>query len=168
MSLNCRKRTLLSPAGLCSILCRGKLWLGQKVYQVLVRIQSFHVNQHSFILISHPPTTLSLLFLRFSVLGSYPQAHPCVHDMLDDYYRHLQAAELHASLHQSLTAAVKAALKKARGKVFSFKKQLAAAEDSGQVQKTADMIMANVYRWVGHQQLAGWEKGSAARDGWLF
>jgi hypothetical protein len=82
------------------------------------------------------------------VLGSYPQSHPSVHDLLDAYYRDLQAAELHSSLHQSLAAAVKAGLKKARGKVMAFQKQLAAAEDAGAVQRTADMIMANVYRWA--------------------
>lgn len=69
--------------------------------------------------------------------------------MLEAYYSSLQGAELHASLHQKLAAAAKNALKKARGRAAAFRQQLVAAEAAGGVQRTADIIMANVYRCVG-------------------
>jgi hypothetical protein len=72
-----------------------------------------------------------------------------VHELVEAYYSSLQASELHASLHQKLTAAARGALKKARSRVTAFQQQLAAAEGVGAVQRRADIIMANVYRWVG-------------------
>jgi predicted ribosome quality control (RQC) complex YloA/Tae2 family protein len=85
---------------------------------------------------------------RFSVLGSYPDQHSSVHDLLDGYYFSLQAGEVYGGLYQRLAAAVKVALKKARGRVYSFEQQLSSAVDAGGVQKQGDIIVANLYRWV--------------------
>jgi predicted ribosome quality control (RQC) complex YloA/Tae2 family protein len=83
---------------------------------------------------------------KFSALGSYSQQHDCVHDMLDDYYRSIQAVEVYAVLHQRLAGAVRQALKKGRGRLKSFDQQMAAAEDAAAVQRQADIIVANMYR----------------------
>lgn len=85
---------------------------------------------------------------RFSVLGSYPQQHSSVHELLDGYYFSLQAGEVYGGLYQRLAAAVKVALKKARGRVYSFEQQLSPAVDAEAVQKQGDIIVANLYRWV--------------------
>jgi predicted ribosome quality control (RQC) complex YloA/Tae2 family protein len=85
---------------------------------------------------------------RFSVLGSYPDQHSSVHDLLDGYYFSLLAGEVYGGLYQRLAAAVKVALKKARGRVYSFEQQLSSAVDSEAVQKQGDIIVANLYRWV--------------------
>jgi hypothetical protein len=84
---------------------------------------------------------------KFSVIGSYSQPHDSVHDMVEGYYRSLQAGEVYAGLHQRLGTAVKQALKKARGRVKSFEQQLQAADEVAAVQKQADIIVANIYRW---------------------
>eukprot|EP00775_Hariotina_reticulata_P013451 gene13451-13577_t len=99
---------------------------------------------------------------RFSALGAYPQRHECVHDMLDEYYRSIQAAELYAGLHQQLAGAVRQALKKARGRLRSFEQQMAAAGDAAAVQRQADLIVANIYRIpAGAEQLQAedWDSG---------
>eukprot|EP00878_Enallax_costatus_P010306 GHUV01010756.1.p1 GENE.GHUV01010756.1~~GHUV01010756.1.p1 ORF type:complete len:558 (+),score=193.14 GHUV01010756.1:1099-2772(+) len=83
---------------------------------------------------------------KFSVIGIYSQQHNSVHDMIDGYYGTIQAGEVYANLHQRLSNAVKQALKKARGKVYSFQQQLAAADGAAAVQKEADIIVANLYR----------------------
>jgi predicted ribosome quality control (RQC) complex YloA/Tae2 family protein len=85
---------------------------------------------------------------KFSVIGSYSQPHESVHDMVEGYYRSLQAGEVYAGLHQRLSTAVKQALKKARGRVRSFEQQLQAADEVAAVQKQADIIVANIYRCV--------------------
>lgn len=88
---------------------------------------------------------------KFSVLGTYSVAHESVHDMVEGYYRSIQASEVYGGLHQRLSSAVRQALKKARGKVYSFQQQLTAADGAAAVQKEADIIVANLYR-CGHQQ----------------
>jgi hypothetical protein len=95
------------------------------------------------------------------VLGAYPRVFDSVHALLEAYYSSLQASELHAALHQRLSAAARGALKKARGRVAAFRQQLAAAEGAGGVQRQADIIMANVYRW-GAGGVRGWD-GPGAR-----
>jgi predicted ribosome quality control (RQC) complex YloA/Tae2 family protein len=85
---------------------------------------------------------------KFSVIGSYSRPHDSVHDMVEGYYRSLQAGEVYAGLHQRLSTAVKQALKKARGRVKSFEQQLQAADEVAAVQKQADIIVANIYRCV--------------------
>lgn len=102
---------------------------------------------------------------RFSVLGTYAQqqgtgqqqqpASVSVHQVVDSYYFSLQAGEVYGSLYQRLAGAVKTALKKARGRVYSFEQQLAAAEDAAVVQKHGDIIVANLYRW---------ERGTGAHE----
>uniref|UniRef100_A0A383VBP0 NFACT RNA-binding domain-containing protein n=1 Tax=Tetradesmus obliquus TaxID=3088 RepID=A0A383VBP0_TETOB len=83
---------------------------------------------------------------KFSVIGSYSQPHESAHDMVEGYYRSLQAGEVYAGLHTRLSTAVKAALKKARGRVNAFEQQLQAADEVAAVQKQADIIVANMYR----------------------
>ncbi|WIA33408.1 hypothetical protein OEZ86_006542 [Tetradesmus obliquus] len=83
---------------------------------------------------------------KFSVIGSYSQPHDSAHDMVEGYYRSLQAGEVYAGLHTRLSTAVKAALKKARGRVKAFEQQLQAADEVAAVQKQADIIVANMYR----------------------
>lgn len=83
-------------------------------------------------------------------MGLYDSAYPSIHAMLDGYYASAQVSDLHAALHQRLSTAVKSALKKAKGRVLSFEQQLRNVDLVHQVQKEADMIMANVYRWVHH------------------
>ncbi|KAF6261230.1 fibronectin-binding protein A N-terminus-domain-containing protein [Scenedesmus sp. NREL 46B-D3] len=83
---------------------------------------------------------------KFSVIGSYSQPHTSAHDMVEGYYRGLQAGEVYAGLHQRLSTAVKQALKKARGRARSFEQQLQAADEVAAVQKQADIIVANIYR----------------------
>lgn len=85
---------------------------------------------------------------KFSVLGTYNQPHGSVHDMVDGYYRTIQAGEVYSNLHQRLSNAMKQALKKARGKVYSFQQQLTAADNLAALQKEADIIVANLYRCV--------------------
>lgn len=85
---------------------------------------------------------------KFSVIDSYSQPHESAHDMVEGYYRSLQAGEVYAGLHTRLSTAVKAALKKARGRVKAFEQQLQAADEVAAVQKQADIIVANMYRCV--------------------
>ncbi|GLC41662.1 hypothetical protein PLESTB_000691300 [Pleodorina starrii] len=83
---------------------------------------------------------------RYSVFGSLPRRHASVHEMLEDYYGPLTAAEAHAQLYGKLAAAVTAALKKARGKVRAFEQQLSESGRSEEIRRVADLITANLYR----------------------
>lgn len=101
---------------------------------------------------------------RFSFLGSFPKTYDSAHEMLESYYSSLQAAEVHSSLHQRLAAAARSALKKARGRVAVFKKQMDAAASVGEVQRQADIILANVYRIPGGAcslEAEDWDTGAA-------
>ncbi|EFJ52975.1 hypothetical protein VOLCADRAFT_78603 [Volvox carteri f. nagariensis] len=83
---------------------------------------------------------------RYSVFGSLPRRHASVHEMLEEYYGPLAAAEAHAQLYGKLAAAVAAALKKARGKVRAFEQQLTESGRTEEVRRLADIITANLYR----------------------
>ncbi|KAF8058048.1 rqcH [Scenedesmus sp. PABB004] len=103
---------------------------------------------------------------RFTVLGlrPLPEVHASAHDMLDGVFRGLQAGELYAALHTRLSAAVRGALKKARGRVRAFEQQLAAADGAAALQRSADIIMANLYRLEpGAAELVAedWDSGEA-------
>eukprot|EP00879_Flechtneria_rotunda_P020093 GHRR01021133.1.p1 GENE.GHRR01021133.1~~GHRR01021133.1.p1 ORF type:complete len:570 (+),score=174.79 GHRR01021133.1:640-2349(+) len=119
---------------------------------------SWHDRIHSknFVATSCPKTG------KFSVIGTYPQGHQSVHDLVNSYYCSIQVGEVYAGLLQRLTSAVKQALKKARGRVRSFEQQLEAAEGAAAVQKEADIIVANIYRipeGASQLQAEDWDTG---------
>ncbi|KAL4435060.1 hypothetical protein ABPG77_003885 [Micractinium sp. CCAP 211/92] len=82
----------------------------------------------------------------YSLLGTQPQAVPCVLPFLHDYYTAPQSADQFGALKQQLTRAVAAAVTRLQKKVESLQRQGGEGDKHAQTQRLADMVMANVYR----------------------
>jgi len=74
------------------------------------------------------------------------RTHDSVLHLLDAYYAEMQSEERHARLHQQLLSAVQSLHKKVCSKIRTFEAQLLDVSKVEAVQKTADMITANIYR----------------------
>ncbi|GAX79190.1 hypothetical protein CEUSTIGMA_g6630.t1 [Chlamydomonas eustigma] len=99
---------------------------------------------------------------RFNVLGTFPERHSSVFDLLDQYYNQLQSSEVHSQLHHKLASALAVALKKTQSRVFGFQKQLKDAEGADAVQMQGDMITSNMWRiqpGASEAVVESWETG---------
>ncbi len=69
-------------------------------------------------------------------------------DLLQHYYASQEAAEQFVHLQKRLLTKLNAVRKKLKNKEFALLKQLKASEAHEETKKQADLLMANVYRWV--------------------
>ncbi len=58
-----------------------------------------------------------------------------------------QGSEQFKQLQQQLSTVLTRALHKIRSKIANFEKQMGSTEESEAIQKQADMLTANIYRW---------------------
>ncbi len=58
-----------------------------------------------------------------------------------------QGSEQFKQLQQQLSTVLTRALHKMRSKITNFEKQMGSTEESQAIQKQADMLTANIYRW---------------------
>lgn len=82
------------------------------------------------------------------MFGGYSRHHESVNSLLQSYYGSLQSTEFHEVLHKKLTSVVAVAMKKTKGRIHAFTTKLADSSEVTAVQKTADLITANIYRCV--------------------
>ncbi|KAL0055410.1 hypothetical protein WJX82_000207 [Trebouxia sp. C0006] len=83
---------------------------------------------------------------RYSVLGSLPQISS-VHGAMHDYHTQSEGSEQFKQLQQQLSTVLTRSLHKIRRKIANFEKQMGSTEESEAIQKQADMLTANIYRW---------------------
>lgn len=99
---------------------------------------------------------------RLSVLGSYDQHCPSVHEAVNERYFVAQSEERFTQLRAAVTRAMSTAVVKLQGKLAAFRKQLQSADEAEVTQKQADLVMANVYCWPKGSrvmEVEDWESG---------
>jgi len=99
---------------------------------------------------------------RLSVLGSFDQPCPSVHEAVHEQYYVAQAEERFSQLRAAVKKALASAVAKLQGRLSAFQKQLRSADDAEATQKLADLVMANVYCWPKgslEMKVEDWETG---------
>lgn len=98
---------------------------------------------------------------RYSALGSLP-AVPSLHAAMHWYHTQSEGSEHFKQLQQQLSTVLTQAVKKIQSRMKNLQKQVGSSEESEAIQKQADMLTANIYRWesgMHEMDVEDWETG---------